>query len=59
LAANEGKSDRFIAEKAGVSHPTVRKAREASTGNKFPVGGAASGTAAPAKRVGKDGKGLA
>jgi hypothetical protein len=45
VAANPGKSDRAIAAAAGVSRPTVAKARKA-TGKLLPV----------EKRVGKDGK---
>jgi ParB-like chromosome segregation protein Spo0J len=48
VAAQPGKSDRELAKQAGVSHPTIAKARRKAeaTGKALPVD----------KRVGKDGK---
>lgn len=47
VAANPQMSDRAIAREIGVSHPTVAKAREQSTGNDLPV---------DETRIGMDGK---
>src|SRR5262245_6638971 len=48
VAAQPGKADRVLAKQAGVSHPTIAKARRAAE---------AIGKALPVdKRVGKDGK---
>lgn len=45
---NPDMSDRALADKAGVSHPTIANARKKATGNDLPDDGN--------KRIGKDGK---